>query len=254
MGDLLSGSRPGDVAQAGCKLRLLPAGGPARRLRPTVHIHTRKLDANRVIAKRRVELVSTGMSSTSDVTALLVAWAQGNQAAQSELMEVVYAELKRLAKAYLRREYANRSFAATALVHEAYLKLVDQRNVRWRNRSHFYGIAAQAMRRILVDHARASQAAKRGGADAKRGVRTELRQIQEPPDVDVLALDAALSRLETGGAAMESAGRAAVFRGSVCRGDGSRAGTVTLDREARLESGARLVVPRNRCRAEGRQS
>ena len=142
-------------------------------------------------------MVSAGMRSTSDVTALLVAWAQGNQAVQSELMEVVYAELKRLAKAYLRREYVNRSFAATALVHEAYLKLVDQRNVRWRNRRHFYGIAAQAMRRILVDHARASQAAKRGGADATRGARTELRRIQEAPDVDVLALDAALSRLET---------------------------------------------------------
>ena len=137
------------------------------------------------------------MSSTDDVTALLVAWGEGDRAAQSELMEIVYTELKRLAKAYLRREYANQSFAATALVHEAYLKLVDQRHVHWRNRSHFFGIAAQAMRRILVDRARATLAAKRGGADAKRVPAAELHAIQEPPDVNVLALDAALSRLET---------------------------------------------------------
>jgi RNA polymerase sigma factor (TIGR02999 family) len=135
------------------------------------------------------------MSSTDDVTALLVAWGEGDRAAHSELMEIVYSELKGLAKAYLRREYANQSLAATALVHEAYLKLVDQRHVHWRSRSHFFGIAAQAMRRILVDRARATLAAKRGG-DAKRVPTAELRAVQEPPDVNVLALDAALSRLE----------------------------------------------------------
>ena len=137
------------------------------------------------------------MSSTHDVTALLLAWGEGNRDAQSELMEIVYAELKRLAKAYLRREYANQSFAATALVHEAYLKLVDQRNVHWRSRTHFFGIAAQAMRRILVDRARATLAAKRGGPGARRVPLAELHAVQEPPDVNVLALDAALSRLET---------------------------------------------------------
>ena len=115
-----------------------------------------------------VDLVSAVMRSTHDVTGLLVAWGEGNRAAESELMEIVYAELKGLAKAYLRRESANQSFAANALVHEAYLKLVDQRHVHWRNRSHFFGIAAQAMRRILVDRARATLAAKRGGVDAKR--------------------------------------------------------------------------------------
>lgn len=101
------------------------------------------------------------MSSTDHVTALLVAWGEGDRAAQSELMEIVYIELKGWAKAYLRREYASQSFAATALVHEAYLKLVDQRRVHDGNRSHFFGIAAQAMRRILVDRARATLAAKR---------------------------------------------------------------------------------------------
>ena len=136
------------------------------------------------------------MSSTHDVTRLLVAWGEGNRAAESELIEILYVELKRLAKAYLRREHANQSLAATALVHEAYLKLVDQRNVHWRNRTHFFGIAAQAMRRILVDRARASLAAKRGG-EAIHVPFVESQSVQESPDVDVLELDTALSRLET---------------------------------------------------------
>ena len=136
------------------------------------------------------------MSSAGNVTALLAAWGDGDQAAQSELIEVVYAELKRLAKSYLRREYANHSLAATALVHEAYLKLVDQRQVHWRNRSHFFGIAAQAMRRILVDRARASLAAKRGG-HALRVVANEEDVLWEPPGVDLVALDEALCRLES---------------------------------------------------------
>ena len=136
------------------------------------------------------------MSSTHDVTRLLVAWGEGNRAAESELIEILYVELKRLAKAYLRREHANQSLAATALVHEAYLKLVDQRHVHWRNRSHFFGIAAQAMRRILVDRARASLAAKRGG-EAIQVPFVESQSVQESPDVDVLELDTALSRLES---------------------------------------------------------
>jgi RNA polymerase sigma factor (TIGR02999 family) len=115
----------------------------------------------------------------------------------SELMEIVYSELKGLAKAYLRREYANQSLAATALVHEAYLKLVDQRHMHRRNRSHFFGIAAQAMRRILIDRARATWRRSEAALTAQRVPAAELHAIQEPPDVNVLALDAALSRLET---------------------------------------------------------
>ena len=130
-----------------------------------------------------------------DVTGLLKAWRNGDQAAQERLIEIVYGELKQLAKAYLRRERGTHSISATVLVHEAYLKLVDQRRVYWQNRSHFFGIAAQAMRRILVDRARANSAAKRGGG----GVNVEPNQREAPelpPDVDVLALDEALSRLE----------------------------------------------------------
>jgi RNA polymerase sigma factor (TIGR02999 family) len=137
------------------------------------------------------------MSSPGEVTRLLIAWNEGNPRAQNALMDVVYSELKRLAKAYLRREYANQSFSATALVHEAYFKLVDQHGVNWRNRSHFFGIAAQAMRRILVDRARAAGAAKRGAGEAALLRTPEPGSRQDPFDLDVLALDAALSRLQT---------------------------------------------------------
>ncbi len=136
------------------------------------------------------------MSDATGVTGLLVAWSNGDQAAQERVIAAVYGELKQLARSYLRRERGNESVSATALVHEAYLKLVDQRRVRWQNRSHFFGIAAQAMRRLLVDRARASRAAKRGGRD----LRIEPSEVDAPqlaPDVDVLALDEALSRLET---------------------------------------------------------
>jgi RNA polymerase sigma factor (TIGR02999 family) len=135
------------------------------------------------------------MSDATGVTGLLVAWSDGDQAAQERLIAAVYGELKQLARSYLRREWGNASVSATGLVHEAYLKLVDQRRVRWQNRSHFFGIAAQAMRRLLVDRARASRAAKRGGTSL-RIERGERDATHLPPDVDVLALDEALSRLE----------------------------------------------------------
>lgn len=135
------------------------------------------------------------MTSSSDVTELLLAWSEGDHAAQTPLMEIVYAELKQLAKAYLRREFAYDSLSATGLVHEAYLKLVDQRRVQWQNRSHFFGIAAQAMRRILVDRARAKQAAKRGGPALRLVTDEEKPAHLPPPTVDILALDEALSRL-----------------------------------------------------------
>jgi RNA polymerase sigma factor (TIGR02999 family) len=131
-----------------------------------------------------------------DVTGLLLAWNEGDLAARSQLLEAVYAELKQLAKAYLRREPADQSVATTTLVHEAYLKLVDQRRVEWRNRSHFFGIAAQAMRRILVDRARARVAAKRGGRGLRLVTDDDGAPQRPAPDVDVLALDEALSRLE----------------------------------------------------------
>ena len=135
------------------------------------------------------------MAQAADVTGLLVAWSNGDEVARSRLIEAVYDELRRLARGYLRRERGDHSLAPTALVHEAYLKLVDQRQVHWQNRTHFFAIAAHVMRRLLVDHARAHGAAKRGD-----GAKVPLQDVNvrlDPPDIDVLALDAALERLAT---------------------------------------------------------
>ena len=132
------------------------------------------------------------MNDDTDVTALLLAWSAGDQAAAARLIEAVYDELRRVARRHLRGE-RDHSLAPTALVHEAYLKLVDQRRVRWQNRAHFFGIAAELMRRILVDHARARAAAKRG---KDRTVHLDDVDAATPPlDVDILALDAALDKL-----------------------------------------------------------
>jgi RNA polymerase sigma-70 factor (ECF subfamily) len=133
------------------------------------------------------------MAANSDVTALLLACGNGEAQARSILMEAVYSELRRIAGAYLRRERPEHTLPPTALVHEAYLKLVDQDRVRWRNRAHFFAIAAQQMRRILVDHARAHRAAKRGaGATIPL---TDLDIADRQPEVDVLELESALEKL-----------------------------------------------------------
>jgi len=129
-----------------------------------------------------------------DVTGMLVAWGQGDQEADSRLIAVVYEDLRRVARRRLRGERADHSLAPTALVHEAYLRLVDLRRVRWQNRAQFFAIAARVMRQILVDHARAHAAAKRGGP----GWRVPLADAvgaTAPPEVDLLDLDAALGKL-----------------------------------------------------------
>ena len=133
------------------------------------------------------------MADAADVTALLLAWGHGDEAARNRLFEAVYHELRRLARGRLRGERPDLSLTPTALVHEAYLKLIDQRRVQWQNRSHFYSIAGHLMRRILVDHARARAAAKRGGHDTVPLDDVEIGVA--PPDVDLVALDAALEKL-----------------------------------------------------------
>jgi RNA polymerase sigma factor (TIGR02999 family) len=135
------------------------------------------------------------MAKAADVTALLVAWNNGEEAARNLLMEAVYGELRRRARGHLRRERSDHSLSPTALVHETYLKLIDQRRVKWQGRAHFFAIAGRAMRRILVDHARAHLAAKRG-ATARVSWHDDL-QANDPPDIDVLALDVALDKLAT---------------------------------------------------------
>ena len=114
--------------------------------------------------------------------------------AREDLVPLVYAELRRRANAYLRRERQDHTLQPTALVHEAYVKLVGQDRVAWQNRGHFFGIAAEIMRRILVDHARAHQAAKRPGAGLKVSLDDNAGSVP-PPDCDMLLLDQALTEL-----------------------------------------------------------
>ena len=129
--------------------------------------------------------------SPADVTQILIEWSAGDTAAPEKLMPLVYEELRRLARSYLARERADHTLQATALVHEAYLRLTDETRLSWKDRAHFYGIAARLMRRILVDHARAHNAAKRGGLDQKLSL-DEARELATKSDVDLVELNSAL--------------------------------------------------------------
>jgi len=133
-------------------------------------------------------------SSQTEVSQLLIEWGRGDQSAFDRLMPLVYDELRRLASRNLRRERLDHSLQTTALVHEAYLKLVDQRHANWRNRAQFFAIAAQLMRRILVDYARSHRAAKRGGDYIKLSL-DEAASLSDQKSMDMLALDEALDRL-----------------------------------------------------------
>ena len=130
----------------------------------------------------------------ADVTRLLADWREGDQRALEQLAPLVYDELRRLAGRYLRRERINHTLQSTALVHEAYLRLIDQSRVQWQNRAHFFGVAAQMIRRILVDHARGHQAAKRGSGVARLSL-DEALDASAPRDLDLVALDDALETL-----------------------------------------------------------
>src|SRR5688572_12347775 len=148
---------------------------------------------------------------STDVTGLLLAWSAGDQGALDRLLPAVYAELRRQARLALRHESAGHTLQPTALVHEAYLRLVDQRQARWESRGHFFAVAAQAMRRILVDHARARRRAKRGGgavvvalsdadAEAADGLTGAAAAGVDPIDLDdaltrLAAVDPAKARL-----------------------------------------------------------
>jgi RNA polymerase sigma factor (TIGR02999 family) len=135
------------------------------------------------------------MEPTSpEVTQLLIAWSNGEAAALDSLMPVVYDELRRLARHHMNREAANRTLQTTALIHEAYLKLVDQKRVRWQNRAHFFAVSAQLMRRILVDMARTRHAQRRGGMARKLSL-DEAPDISQTPAWEVVAVDDALNEL-----------------------------------------------------------
>lgn len=129
-----------------------------------------------------------------EVTRLLQDWRSGDDEALNKLMPLVYDELRRIAAAYLRRERQGHTLQTAALVNEAYLRLVDQTHADWKNRAQFFGVAAQLMRRILVDHARQHKAAKRGSGETRLEL-DEAINVAGKQDVDVIALDDALREL-----------------------------------------------------------
>ena len=133
--------------------------------------------------------------SSSDITQLLIELTGGREDVVDQILPVVYDELRRLAGSYLRRERSDHTLQPTALVHEAYMKLIDQKQVRWQNRAHFFGIAAQVMRRILMDHARKHKADKRGGSAEKLPIDEEILVVSNEGSSQLLALDDALKTL-----------------------------------------------------------
>jgi RNA polymerase sigma factor (TIGR02999 family) len=133
-------------------------------------------------------------ASKSDITRLLRKASSGDDSALAGLVPLVYQEMRRLAAAHLRRERPDHTLQATALVHEAYLRMIKQEDVNWQNRAHFYRVAAQAIRHILVDHARHRRSLKRGGHRRRVSLDDNLALLDEQ-DVDVLALDEAMTRL-----------------------------------------------------------
>jgi RNA polymerase sigma factor (TIGR02999 family) len=134
------------------------------------------------------------MSSQAGITQLLAEAGRGDQSALDELLPFVYQELRRLADHYLRAERPDHTLQATALVHEAYLRLVGQTTINWQNRAHFFSVAAQVMRHILVDHARGHNAEKRGGGEPRLSL-AEAVSFFEDRDVGLVALDEALNKL-----------------------------------------------------------
>ncbi|MEK7832306.1 MAG: sigma-70 family RNA polymerase sigma factor [Acidobacteriota bacterium] len=139
---------------------------------------------------------SSADNSATDVTRLLVDWGHGDQSALDSLLPMIYNELRRVADGYLRRDRPGHTLQATALVNEAFLRLIDQNQINWQNRAHFFGAAANLMRQILIQHARANHAAKRGGQRQKLYL-DEAGDMAQSNDLDLVALDDALRDLES---------------------------------------------------------
>jgi RNA polymerase sigma-70 factor (ECF subfamily) len=165
------------------------------------HSHAKTSEKNGHLAERVSEssvsrrvVYSCSMASPHDVTRLLREWANGAQSALEALTPLVYAELRRLAASYLRSEQPGHTLQPTALVHEAFIRLIDRSTPDCQNRSQFYGVAAHLMRQILIDHARTRQAVKRGGHVVRLSLEEDL-VVSHERDTDLLALDDALERL-----------------------------------------------------------
>jgi len=135
------------------------------------------------------------MEEPNEVTRLLVEWSKGDKLALEELFPLVYGELQKIAHRYIRGEHRAITFQTTALVHEAYLKLIDQNRVDWQNRAHFYGVAAQAMRRILLDNARKRLAGKRGQGARHISLDDKEIEVSDQRAAELVDLDEALERL-----------------------------------------------------------
>jgi RNA polymerase sigma factor (TIGR02999 family) len=134
------------------------------------------------------------MQTADEVTILLNEMSSGDETSPDKLLEIVYDDLRRLAGAYMQNERGDHTLQATALVHEAYMRLVDWKNVSWQNRAHFFSVAAEVMRKVLIDHARARQSQKRSG---DKLVLDEAISLPDRRPIDLISLDEALQNLET---------------------------------------------------------
>jgi RNA polymerase sigma factor (TIGR02999 family) len=176
------------------------------------------------------------------VTQLLVNWSNGDKAALDEMLPLVYQELRRIAVNRLRQELPNHTLQPTALVNEAYLRLVDQKNVDWQNRAQFFGLAAEMMRRILVNHALHRRAAKRGGGALRVSLEVAVNSFEQK-DVNLVALDEALKNLAVDrSSTMQDCGNEVFWRANSGRNSRGVASIVRHHR-TRLENGARVVAP-----------
>jgi RNA polymerase sigma-70 factor (ECF subfamily) len=146
-----------------------------------------------IIIRARID--QKDMSENSEITQMLLQLTDGNKDVVNRILPHIYDELRRLAGSYLRRERSDHTLQPTALVHEAYMKLIDQNRVKWQNRAHFFGIAAQVMRRILMDHARKHTAEKRGGDAEVLPIEEEILVVSHDRSAELVALDDALDEL-----------------------------------------------------------
>ena len=179
--------------------------------------------------------------SNHEVTELLRAWSNGDVGARDRLVPIVYHELRRRAAAQLRRERPGHTLQPTALVHEVYLRLIDQHSAVWQDRAQFFRVASQMMRRILVDRARAHRMTKRSG-QWSRVILDDAIAVAHSADVDVLDLDSALTRLATTRRAQESDRRAPVLHRAIARGDRPRPRRLACHRRERLAGGSRVAL------------
>ncbi len=189
-------------------------------------------------------IMSLRKAESKEITRMLREWNSGDSKAIDRLMPLVYEELHRQAARYLRRESKNHTLQTTALIHEAYLKLIDQRDVEWQNRAHFFAIAAQAMRRILVDYARTKQREKRGGDNDNLPIEAAMTVAVDEKSVDLIALDEALNRLAEIDERQTRVVELRYFSGLSLE-DTAEALNISRATAAREWNVARLAAPRN---------